>query len=621
MPARAFEALREQARTPLFTRNLNLYAKALPFLLRSNGAGKLPALQLKTILSFYLTFKEDLIDMKLNFENAQKYLSFLMLISCLLISTTNAQAQKARFALIIGNSDYDSMSLRNPVNDARLISDSLKSVGFQTTVKENLTLAEMKTAIRNFVAQMPSGGVGLFYYAGHGIQLGGRNFLIPTDFDAAESDVAKQSLEVDELLKTITGKSGLNIIILDACRNAPEGFTASNKQGLAEIRNAPIGTFIAFSTAPGKTAKDGTGKNSPYSEALARNLRLRPSRLEDVFIRTRIQVDSATGGQQTPWENSSIRSPFYFTEDTFADSSPANISPVISNILGKLPSLSVVVPILNESGRQISTVNKTILYFAEERIGLEMAQIRGGNFLMGTNWTEIEKAYNDSIGKDELTQATIAAEMPQHQVNIDGFFMSRYEITQAQWQAVMGNLPNGIPPNFRGTDFPVVNVNWHQANDFCQKLSLLTGKTYRLPTEAEWEYAAKAGSDAPFGFGKSINSNLANFMATVPSFSAVKGEYRQSLVAVGSFKAFNGFGLADMHGNVWEWTADNWSDDYDNSPTDGSAWETDDEDYRLYRVMRGGSWDSIGNNCRATLRRKQPQTVGSTKIGFRVVMQ
>ncbi|MDQ3064546.1 MAG: formylglycine-generating enzyme family protein, partial [Acidobacteriota bacterium] len=190
-----------------------------------------------------------------------------------------------------------------------------------------------------------------------------------------------------------------------------------------------------------------------------------------------------------------------------------------------------------------------------------------------------------------------------------------------QWQTVTGKLPNGIPPDFRGADFPVINVSWRQANDFCQKLSARTGKTYRLPSEAEWEYAAKAGTDTPFSFGKSINSNVANFMATVPYLSAAKGEYRQSLISVGSLRVLNGFGLADMHGNVWEWTADNWSDDYSDAPTDGSAWETDDEDYRLYRVIRGGSWDSIGNNCRSSHRRKQPQTNGSTKIGFRVVMQ
>ena len=572
--------------------------------------------------------------MKQNFKQFLHIFAACSLFGVIFSTTPNAQTAKnnpslgssqsaviKKTALIIGNSRYGANPLRNPVNDARLMEESLQTVGFQTTLKINLTLAEMRAAVLEFSSKLTKNGIGLFYYAGHGVQISGRNFLIPTDFNPAESDVTRQSLEVDDLLKAVTSKSGLNIVILDACRNAPDGFTASGKQGLAEIRNAPIGTYIAFSTAPGSTAKDGNGENSPYSEALAENLRLRPSRLEDVFIRTRIQVDAQTSGQQTPWENSSIRSTFYFTEDTFAGTSPSSISPVISSSLGRLLNFPVAVPVLNEMGRQISTVNKTISYFAENRIGLEMAQIRGGNFLMGTNWAEIERAYGDAKESgDQLTRETIAAEMPQHRVNIDGFFMSRYEITQAQWQSVMGTLPNDLPQSFRGTDFPVINISWRQANDFCQKLSLLTGKTYRLPTEAEWEYAAKAGTDAPFGFGKSINSNLANFMATVPYLLAVKGEYRKTLVSVGSLRAFNNFGLADMHGNVWEWTADNWSDDYDNAPTDGGAWETED-DYRLYRVIRGGSWDSTANNCRSTARRKQPQTGGSVKIGFRVVMQ
>ena len=572
--------------------------------------------------------------MKRIYENSRHYLSGFLLIGFLLVLTVCIKAQKKsvntafapnkRSALVIGNSEYGSRPLRNPANDARLIGDRLKTVGFQSVVKENLGLAAMKAAIQSFAAQLPKGGVGLFYYAGHGVQINGRNFLVPTDFDPAESDIAKQSLEVDEVIKAMVGKSSLNIIILDACRNAPEGFRVSNKDGLAEISNAPAGTFIAFSTAPGKKADDGKGENSPYSSALAENLLLRPSRLEDVFIRTRIQMDYLTGGRQTPWESSSLRSVFYFTEDSLIQSTTviANVPPIISTRLGQLTTIPFSVPVLNESGQQISTINKTATYFVENSVGLEMAQIRGGKFLMGTSAVEAEKAYGDARkAKDDLTLKTVAAEMPQHQVNVKGFFMSKFEITQAQWQAVMGTLPKEIPPNFRRADFPVINISWRNANDFCQKLSLLTGKTYRLPSEAEWEYAARAGTDTAFSFGKSINSNLANFMATFPYLSAEKGEYRESPVAVGAFKALNGFGLADMHGNVWEWTADNWSDDYSDAPTDGSAWETDDKESRLYRVIRGGSWGSIGNNCRSSSRRKQGQSYGSTKIGFRVVMQ
>ena len=479
--------------------------------------------------------------------------------------------------------------------------ESLKPLGFQVSVKENLNFQEMREAIQNFSEQLAGGGVGLFYFAGHGIQINGRNFLIPTDFNAAQSDVSKQAVEVDFVIKEITGKGGLNILILDACRNAPKGFTvSSDKEGLAEIRNAPIGTYIAFSTAPGKTAKDGSGRNSPYAESLADNLRLRPSRLEDVFIRTRIQMDNVTKGQQTPWENSSLNSIFFFAEDVTASTqNPSNYNPLETSGLGRILNLPIVVPMLNESGKLVKQLRQTASYFVENQIGLEMMQIQSGSFKMGTSWEIIEAAYKDAKKYKDVSQEDIAAEMPQHQVKVPGFFMSKNEITQSQWQAVMGSLPE-IEQNFRGANLPVVKVSWRQANAFCQKLSQMTGKTYRLPTEAEWEYAAKAGADTPFAFGKTITSDFANYKGTFPFLSAADGVFRNQLIPVGSLKNLNGFGLADMHGNVWEWTADNWHDDYNGAPVDGTAWEaeepdedSEEQDPRLLRVIRGGSWDSI----------------------------
>jgi len=534
-----------------------------------------------------------------------------------------------RIALIIGNSQYDSSPLRNPVNDALLIGKSLENLGFQVSVKENLSFQEMKQAIQSFSEQLAGGAVGLFYFAGHGIQINGRNFLIPVDFNAEQTDVSKQAVEVDYVIKEITGKGGLNILILDACRNAPTGYTVpTDKEGLAEIRNAPIGTYIAFSTAPGKKAKDGKGNNSPYALSLADNLRLRPSRLEDVFIRTRIQMDNITTGQQTPWENSSLNSIFFFSEDITAPAQNLGaFNPDISAI-GRILNLPIIVPLLNESGNLIKQARQTASYFVEAQTGLEMMQVQSGNFKMGTSWEIIDAAYKDAKKYKDISQETIAAEMPQHQVNVPGFFISKTEITQAQWQAVMGSLPE-IEPDFRGGNLPVVKVSWRQANAFCKKLSQMTGNIYRLPTEAEWEYAAKAGSESPFAFGKTITSDLANYKGTFPFLSVTGGVFRNELIPVGSLKNLNAFGLADMHGNVWEWTADNWHEDYNGAPTDGSVWEaqepeeedSEEQDPRLLRVIRGGSWDSIASNCRSTSRRKQPQMSGSNKIGFRVVMQ
>lgn len=534
-----------------------------------------------------------------------------------------------RIALIIGNSEYESSPLRNPVNDAVLIGKSLETLGFQVSVKENLSFQEMKKAIQDFSDQLAGGAVGLFYFAGHGIQINGRNFLIPVDFNAQLADVSRQAVEVDYVIKEITGKGGLNILILDACRNAPKGFTVpTDKEGLAEIRNAPIGTYIAFSTAPGKKAKDGKGNNSPYALALADNLSLRPSRLEDVFIRTRIQMDNVTTGQQTPWENSSLNSVFFFAED-IAQTKPGVFNPDTSAI-GRILNLPIVVPMLDESGDIIKQVRQTASYFVENQIGLEMMQIQSGSFKMGTSWEIVKEAYEDAKKYEDISKETIAAEMPQHTVNVAGFFMSKTEITQNQWQMVMGKMPE-IAPEFRGGNLPIVNVSWQQANEFCKKLSQMTGNIYRLPTEAEWEYAAKGGSESPFAFGKTITSDLVNYKGSFPFLSASGGVFRKELVPVGSLKNLNAFGLADMHGNVWEWTADNWHDDYNGAPTNGSAWkakpsEEDEEDSTksnpaLVRVVRGGSWDSIASNCRSTSRRQQPQHIRTTKIGFRVVMQ
>ena len=140
-------------------------------------------------------------------------------------------------------------------------------------------------------------------------------------------------------------------------------------------------------------------------------------------------------------------------------------------------------PVLNESGKLIKQLRQNASYFVESPIGLEMMQVQSGSFKMGTSWEIIEAAYKDAKKYKDVSQEDIAAEMPQHQVKVPGFFMSKNEITQSQWQAVMGSLPE-IDQNFRGANLPVVKVSWRQANAFCQKLSQMTGKIYRLPTEA-----------------------------------------------------------------------------------------------------------------------------------------
>jgi formylglycine-generating enzyme required for sulfatase activity len=207
------------------------------------------------------------------------------------------------------------------------------------------------------------------------------------------------------------------------------------------------------------------------------------------------------------------------------------------------------------------------------------------------------------------------SEGPQRRVNVAGFFMGRFTVTQAQWQAVMGSNPS----NFKGENRPVETVSWNDAQVFCKKLSQQTGRTYRLPSEAEWEYACRAGTTTPFHFGPTITTELANYDGNYTYGSAPKGQYRQQTTPVGSFAA-NGFGLHDMHGNVMEWCLDHWHKNYAGAPTDGSAWVKNGDS--SYRVSRGSSWNSYPRHCRSASRSLgEPEfTVLRFIVGFRLVM-
>jgi len=230
-----------------------------------------------------------------------------------------------RVALVIGNGAYAAAPLRNPVNDARAMAARLGQCGFEVIALENADRPRMREAVRRFGARIAEGGVGLFYFAGHGMQVKGRNFLVPVGADITQEDeVQGEAVEVDAILaKLESARNRLNIVILDACRNNPFGRSfRSSQQGLAQL-DAPTGTFVAFATAPGHTAADGAGANGLYTEALLKQFQTPGLKLEEVFKRTRAEVLKGSQQQQTPWENSSIVGDFYFLPDTGAAPAPA----------------------------------------------------------------------------------------------------------------------------------------------------------------------------------------------------------------------------------------------------------------------------------------------------------
>jgi formylglycine-generating enzyme required for sulfatase activity len=240
-------------------------------------------------------------------------------------------------------------------------------------------------------------------------------------------------------------------------------------------------------------------------------------------------------------------------------------------------------------------------------LALEMVYIPGGTFLMGSPKGEPER---------------LDREGPPHDVTVPPFFMGRYPITQAQWRAV-ARLPQveralePAPSRFKGDNRPVEQVSWYDAVEFCARLSAHTGRPYRLPTEAEWEYACRAGTTTPFAFGETLTTEIANYNGDYTYANGPKGEYRRETTPVDHFGIANAFGLSDMHGNVYEWCQDHWHSNYEGAPVDGSAWLSEDEG--VVRILRGGSWIDYPRNCRSAYRFDYSPRNAHYFIGFRVV--
>lgn len=230
----------------------------------------------------------------------------------------------------------------------------------------------------------------------------------------------------------------------------------------------------------------------------------------------------------------------------------------------------------------------------EGGITLNMVLIPGGTFMMGSPEHEEERHEDES---------------PQHQVTVPEFWIGRFQITQAQWQVVAA-LPKverdlaSDPSLFKGDRRPVERVSWHDVQEFCARLTRHTGRCYRLPSESEWEYACRANTTTAYSFGNSFSEKAANYNPVVGETSVV-GHYPP-----------NGFGLHDMHGNVWEWCLDDWHDNYDKAPDDGTAWITDSSSAK--KVRRGGSWDCDPRHSRSAYRFGNETFFCDDNTGFRV---
>ena len=251
----------------------------------------------------------------------------LLLVGAVLMRPVMANAQnrpppgERRVALVVGNSSYKTSPLKNPANDARAMAAALRRLGFEVIERQNLTREAFSLAARDFGDRLKGATVGLFYFAGHGLQVRGRNFLVPVDADIArEDEVPYRSLDVNEVLdKMDAARTPINLVLLDACRNNPFARSFKLSQvGLAQM-DSPAGTLIAFATSPGSVAQDGEGDNGLYTSALLRHITAPALPIEQMLKRVRVDVARSSNNAQVPWESSSLNRDF-----AFASGAPAS---------------------------------------------------------------------------------------------------------------------------------------------------------------------------------------------------------------------------------------------------------------------------------------------------------
>jgi formylglycine-generating enzyme required for sulfatase activity len=519
------------------------------------------------------------------------------------LSSAAAVSAETRIALVIGNSEYSSGPLPNPANDAKMIGETLSSLGFEVIARRNADQNTMKRAIQEFGSRLEKGGpsaVGLFYYAGHGVQLNGRNYLIPTTAQIErEGDVEIEAVSADWVIEQMRyARNRLNIVILDACRNNP--FTRGMRSvdhGLATM-DAPAGILIAYSTAPGAVAADGSGRNSPYTEALSQAMRDLHEPVEQVFKHVRVGVMGATSGRQVPWESSSLTGDFYFAVAPSKIPAPAQSAPLVQSASAK-PAAAPIREAMNIPNRApempVGSISGSSAAAVFQSIGIQSSDMDASHsypqstihqlvahsprhITVGNTQKEIQAAlalcrqYSSDcqIGmfSDEnlRTQTLEPFELDALPVSVQAFrqfvdathykteaekagFAYAY-VGGSKVQAVGGgNWRNGIKQHEVVDESAVVAVSFQDAVAYCRY------KGQRLPTENEWEYVARGPARHTFPWGENMGpavgtANAAPRVGDGPG-EGIGGRYR------------------GLSGNVWQWV---------DSKVDGR------------RVLKGASW-------------------------------
>ncbi|HUP92827.1 MAG TPA: SUMF1/EgtB/PvdO family nonheme iron enzyme [Solimonas sp.] len=527
---------------------------------------------------------------------ARRLLALALLACC-----APALAEK-RLALVIGNDTYAGQPPARASEDAGLVRDALQDLGFFVDLERDVSGTQLRAALRRFGARLAGterGTLGVFYYAGAAAQAGGRSFLLPVDARLAdENDIARAGVDLAEAIEQMqAGGGGRRLLLVDG--GAPAPWTLEPEDvtpGLARIK-APPGFLIGYSQEPDHAPR-GLGL---YAPALADALRQPGLSIEALFARVLRSVAGRSGGTQLSWQNSALNDELRINREGARVAAGSADEDFWSAI------------------RDSTEPSRFEDYLARYPRGLHAdaarQRLRGGEERSFRDCPACPLMLNLPQGAFEMGSSQgLDNERPPHLVTI-GYPLaaSQYEISFAEWQACVDDGGCKYNPPDQGwgrAARPVIFVSWDDAQDYTDWLSRKTGRSYRLPTESEWEYAARGGVRTEYPWGDRFEHGRAHCLG------CGEGDKEpDSTLPVGQFGP-NGFGLYDVAGNVNEWTLDCYREGYHGAAADGSAVTQGPCDYR---VFRGGSWYLGPERTRLAFRNGGLPGLRSSRVGFRVV--
>jgi len=536
----------------------------------------------------------------------------------LLVGAIPAAWSAERVALVIGNGAYADRPLRNPINDATDLAAALERLGFQVLRYTDLDRKGMHRALQAFREALRGKELGLFYYAGHGAQYNGHNYLIPVQAEIREAaDLPIEALEAGGVLAQMQSAGNtVSVVILDACRNLPyPGADRAGARGL-ERMDAIRGSLVAYATSPGSVAQDGNGRNSPYAAALLAEIGKPGVSLTELFNNVGWAVARATDNTQEPWYSSSPLPKVYLAQAQEPPPVPVpSPAPIPTPIPAPIPATSQPGQVFRDRLRDGSE-------------GPALVVIGAGEFWMGSpegeegrdgderrHRVEIRRAF--ALGQTEVTVREFRrfVDASGYQTDAEKEGKGCYVWKDSKWQLAAGL--NWRNPGFKqGDDHPVVCVSGNDALAYVKWLSQQTGQNYRLPSEAEWEYAARAGTTGARYWGEDPNracgyANVADQTLGWTLMHECRDGYSHT-APVGTFQA-NAWKLNDMLGNVWEWTCSAYAEEYD-----GSESRCADQETTGPLAVRGGAWNNSPAWVRSASRNRSTPALRSNARGFRL---